>query len=200
MSLVRLFTQSARMRLNPAITPFHARSLASSASITSSPVSLSWTQYFDQKSKLKTFERISSIAGFSLFFFGGSYYFMAVAEFDPTELVFGVMDASMAYSLGALGVGVLGGVAGVFAGTAVWRTVTNRRILEAIDAKDVEFFKRIQQYRPQGQLRLSVDNPMPDYYGESIKSVQGYRAWLKKQRNYRIKTEGFHARKSIKRK
>ncbi|TPX77633.1 hypothetical protein CcCBS67573_g01109 [Chytriomyces confervae] len=80
----------------------------------------------------------------------------------------------MAYSLGALGVGVLGGVAGVFAGTAV-------RILEAIDAKDVEFFKS------------DSANPMPDYYGESIKSVQGYRAWLKKQRNYRIKTEGFHA-------
>ncbi|KAI8608652.1 mitochondrial import protein Pam17 [Chytriomyces sp. MP71] len=96
------------------------------------------------------------------------------------------MDPSFAYSMGALGVGVLGAVAGTFAGSAVWRGVTNKNILAAIDGKDKEFFQRIQKFRPQGQLRLSVDNPMPDYYGESIKSIQGYRAWLKKQRNVRM--------------
>ncbi|KAI9324009.1 mitochondrial import protein Pam17-domain-containing protein [Obelidium mucronatum] len=131
---------------------------------------LSWTEYFGHKKQSRNYELgLSAVTGVTSFF-AGSYYFMAVKEFDPTELVFGVMDASIA------------------------------NILASIDRMDAEFFERVKKFRPQGQLRLSLQNPMPDYYAESVKSVQGYRAWLKKQRDYRIKTEGFKAMRSIKRK
>ncbi|KAI9334976.1 mitochondrial import protein Pam17-domain-containing protein [Obelidium mucronatum] len=161
---------------------------------------LSWTEYFGHKKQSRNYELgLSSVTGVTSFF-AGSYYFMAVKEFDPTELVFGVMDASIAYSMGALCVGLAGGVAGVFLGGALWRGTAKPNILASIDRMDAEFFERVKKFRPQGQLRLSLQNPMPDYYAESVKSVQGYRAWLKKQRDYRIKTEGFKAMRSIKRK
>ncbi|KAJ3119497.1 TIM23 complex component [Physocladia obscura] len=160
---------------------------------------LTWTQYFANKKRARRYELgVSGVSG-TLSFIGGSYYFMAVKEFDPTELVFGMMDASIAYSLGAMAVGITGAVAGVFLGGAVWRGVTPKPLLKAMDSFDKQFFERVRKYRPQGQLRLSLQDPMPDYYGEKVTSVAGYREWLKKQRNYRIKTEGFKARKSIKR-
>lgn len=31
-------------------------------------------------------------------------------------------------------------------------------------------------------------NPVPDYYGEKIGSVAGYRRWLKDQRAFNLKT------------
>ncbi|KAJ3194845.1 TIM23 complex component [Entophlyctis luteolus] len=161
---------------------------------------MSWTEYFGHKRRAKSFELASSVASFTVFLVAGSYYFMAVKEFDPTELVFGVMDASVAYSMGALAVGAAGAVVGVFGGSALWRVTADKRVLQAIDRLDKQFFERVKKFRPQGQLRLSLQDPLPDYYAESVKSVADYRAWLKKQRNYRIKTEGFKAMKSIKRK
>jgi Mitochondrial import protein Pam17 len=54
--------------------------------------------------------------------------------------------------------------------------------------KERDLFRRIKRYRsdPTGQ---SVNNPVPDYYGEKISSVQGYRRWLKDQRAFRKKRE-----------
>lgn len=37
----------------------------------------------------------------------------------------------------------------------------------------------------------SIANPVPDYYGEKIGSVQGYRQWLKDQRAYNRKKRSF---------
>ncbi|KAJ3059105.1 TIM23 complex component [Rhizoclosmatium hyalinum] len=161
---------------------------------------MTWTEYFNHKKQSRTFEVATSAGTGLLSFVAGSYYFMAVKEFDPTELVFGVMDASVAYSMGAMCVGIAGGVLGVFVGGALWRGSAKKHVLDAIDVMDKQFFERVKKYRPQGQLRMSLDSPMPDYYAESVKSVAGYRAWLRKQREYRIKTEGFKAMRSIKKK
>lgn len=51
---------------------------------------------------------------------------------------------------------------------------------------DKEFFKHIVKNRADPTAN-SVRNPIPDYYGEKIKSVSEYRAWLRKQREYRRK-------------
>jgi import inner membrane translocase subunit TIM23 len=52
---------------------------------------------------------------------------------------------------------------------------------------DREFFKRIALNRanPTGNL---LTRPIPDFYGEKIKSVHDYRSWLRKQREYHRKT------------
>lgn len=52
--------------------------------------------------------------------------------------------------------------------------------------KEKEFFHRIRRYRVDPSAN-SIANPVPDYYGEKIGSVQGYRQWLKDQRAYNRK-------------
>ena len=56
--------------------------------------------------------------------------------------------------------------------------------------KEKEFYHRLIRHRadPSGQ---SMSNPVPDYYGEKISSVTGYRQWLKDQRAFRKKREGY---------
>lgn len=56
--------------------------------------------------------------------------------------------------------------------------------------REKEFLTRIKKNRvdPSSQ---SMSNPVPDYYGEKIGSVQQYRQWLKDQRAYKLKREKF---------
>ncbi len=55
---------------------------------------------------------------------------------------------------------------------------------------DKEFHKHIVKNRADPTAN-SVRNPVPDYYGEKIKSVSEYRKWLRKQREYRRKATFF---------
>jgi len=59
-----------------------------------------------------------------------------------------------------------------------------------MDAKETEFFGRVKKYRvdPAG---ASASNPVPDYYGEKISSVAGYRQWRKDQRAFKKKRETY---------
>ena len=58
--------------------------------------------------------------------------------------------------------------------------------------KEKEFFDRIKRFRVDPSSN-SIANPVPDYYGEKIGSVQGYRQWLKDQRAYNRKRRNFIA-------
>ena len=52
--------------------------------------------------------------------------------------------------------------------------------------KDKEFYRRIQARRVD-PASSSIQNPVPDYYGEKIGSVADYRRWLKDQRAFNLK-------------
>lgn len=58
------------------------------------------------------------------------------------------------------------------------------------EQKDKELYHRIQRFRVDPSAN-SFSNPVPDYYGEKIGSVQGYRQWLKDQRVYNRKKRSF---------
>lgn len=58
------------------------------------------------------------------------------------------------------------------------------------EQKEKEFFDRIRRFRVDPSAN-SIANPVPDYYGEKIGSVQGYRQWLKDQRAYNRKKRSF---------
>lgn len=53
---------------------------------------------------------------------------------------------------------------------------------------DKEFYKHIVRNRADPSSN-SARNPIPDYYGEKIKSVSEYRTWLRKHREYRRKAK-----------
>lgn len=56
--------------------------------------------------------------------------------------------------------------------------------------KERDFFQRVRKYRVD-PTSSSMQNPVPDYYGEKITSVQGYRQWLKDQRAFNKKRRAF---------
>jgi import inner membrane translocase subunit TIM23 len=64
-----------------------------------------------------------------------------------------------------------------------------------LEQKDSAFFNRIKRHRVDPSVS-SLANPPPDYYGEKIGSVAGYRRWLKDQRAFNLKT-GRHQRGQI---
>ncbi|KAL8799978.1 MAG: hypothetical protein Q9200_007391 [Gallowayella weberi] len=52
--------------------------------------------------------------------------------------------------------------------------------------KEKDFYARIRKYRVDPSL-ASYSNPLPDYYGEKIGSVQDFRTWMRDQRAYNRK-------------
>jgi mitochondrial import inner membrane translocase subunit TIM23 len=81
-----------------------------------------------------------------------------------------------------------GWLIGPFFGNFAWRAL-HRSSLSEFVAKEKGFFERIKKHRvdPRG---ASANNPVPDYYGEKVGSVEGYRRWLKDQRAFNRKREG----------
>jgi mitochondrial import inner membrane translocase subunit TIM23 len=81
-----------------------------------------------------------------------------------------------------------GWLLGPIFGNFLWRTLHRSQITEFAEKEKV-FFERIRKHRvdPRG---ASANNPVPDYYGEKIGSVAGYRRWLKDQRAFNRKRGG----------
>ncbi|KAI9782498.1 MAG: TIM23 complex component [Geoglossum umbratile] len=100
------------------------------------------------------------------------------------------LDPFMVLGLATVGFGVAGWLAGPVLGGLAFKIV-NRGVGGRVMAeKEKEFFTRIRRHRvdPSSQ---SFSNPVPDYYGEKIGSVQQYRQWLKDQRAYNKKRQSF---------
>ncbi|MCJ1393726.1 TIM23 complex component [Xylographa bjoerkii] len=120
------------------------------------------------------------------------------------NLLFG-LDPIMAMGAGAVGCGAVGWLLGPFAGNAAFG-IWYRRLgpqIAVVSAsshlskhewesslKEREFYQRIKRYRADPSSQ-SMANPMPDYYGEKISSVQGYRQWLKDQRAFTKKRQSY---------
>lgn len=54
--------------------------------------------------------------------------------------------------------------------------------------KEKSFYDRVNRYRGDAS-KSSPQNPVPDFYGEKIKSVKDYRRWLKDQRAFKRKKD-----------
>jgi len=82
----------------------------------------------------------------------------------------------------------LGWLLGPIFGNTIWRMLYRKRLPE-FTIKERAFFERIKKHRvnPSG---AGANNPVPDFYGERIGSVGGYRRWLKDQRAFNRKRGG----------
>ncbi|KAJ3412763.1 subtilisin-like serine protease [Chytridiales sp. JEL 0842] len=168
---------------------------ASNANADGSLPDLSWKQYFALRASRLTHERLTGILGGAVGFFAGSYYFGFVVDVKP-EPFFGFLDPAIVYGMGIFAVAGVAAALGTVGGGAIWRMRQGSAILKAIDElksiladnlqKERQFFLRIQSVRP-AEVTLSLQNPLPDYYGEGVKSVADYRSWLRKQRDGMIR-------------
>ncbi|ODV77032.1 mitochondrial import protein Pam17 [Suhomyces tanzawaensis NRRL Y-17324] len=109
-------------------------------------------------------------------------------EFDPEKPILG-MDPIMMMGGGVVLGGFVGYLFGPTIGTSLFR-LKNRSILKQFLQKDSIFLTKIKANRvdPSSQ---SFSNPVPDYYGEKIYSLKGYKQWLRDCNAYRRKTKEF---------
>ncbi|KAG0282368.1 TIM23 complex component [Linnemannia gamsii] len=145
--------------------------------------SMDWNSYFALRGTRRLYERVCMVPSTALGILGGGYYFVH-QDFDPTMSIFG-MDQVLVYGMGTIALALLGLALGPVVGNVIFRSVhSNARPL--LDKMDREFFKRIVLNRanPTGN---PLAHPIPDFYGEKIKSVHDYRSWLRKQREYHRK-------------
>jgi len=97
-------------------------------------------------------------------------------------------DPFVSMGIATIGSLLLGWLIGPIFGNGVWRLLHRSRVPE-FTIKEKAFFERIKKHRvnPAG---ASTNNPVPDFYGEKVGSVQGYRRWLKDQRAFNRKRGG----------
>ncbi|KAL2147709.1 hypothetical protein VTI28DRAFT_7061 [Corynascus sepedonium] len=98
------------------------------------------------------------------------------------------LDPLITLGLMTMSCAALGWLIGPILGTAVFNTLKSK-YKGPMAVKEGEFFARIKKHRVDPSAS-SVRNPVPDFYGEKISSVAGYRQWLKDQRAFNRKKTG----------
>ncbi|KAL2821783.1 Pam17-domain-containing protein [Aspergillus cavernicola] len=151
---------------------------------------LDWNSFFKIRASRRRYTLASSIASSA----GSTVVGVQVLSSQNLEAlgaqVMG-LDPFIVLGMATAACGAAGWLVGPFLGNAVWGMV-HRKYKAAVSVKEKEFFDRIKRYRVDPSSN-SIANPVPDYYGEKIGSVQGYRQWLKDQRAYNRKRRNFIA-------
>lgn len=165
-------------------------STASSSSAADESRKLDWNSFFKLRASRRRYSLASSII---TSFFSTTFGAQILSTQDLESLGAQVMglDPFIVLGLAVAACGAAGWLAGPFFGNAVWGMIY-RRYTPAVAVKEKEFYDRIKRFRVDPSSN-SMANPVPDYYGEKIGSVQGYRQWLKDQRAYNRKRRNFIA-------
>ncbi|KAH8827525.1 mitochondrial import protein Pam17-domain-containing protein [Flagelloscypha sp. PMI_526] len=162
---------------------------------------LNWPEYLAIRKKRRLWQTVATVPAAVAGLMGGALYFGSL-ETDPTKMIWGI-DPFFFYGFCTVGTMGLGAVIGPSIGNGLWR-LSHRRLGKLIDARDRDFFLRIQRNRVDASLQ-SPTKPIPDYYGtpltfslqpslhltgslwsgEKIGSIKDYRQWLRDQRKYR---------------
>lgn len=99
------------------------------------------------------------------------------------------LDPFLTLGLMTFGAAALGWLVGPTIGNQLFY-VFKRQYRTQMITKEAQFFARIKKNRVDPSVS-SAANPVPDFYGEKISSVAGYRQWLKDQRAFRKKRTVF---------
>ncbi|KAL2868766.1 presequence translocated-associated motor subunit PAM17 [Aspergillus lucknowensis] len=164
------------------------RSNSTSTSAREEAAKLDWNSFFKLRASRRRYTLASSIISATASTMVGVQVLSSQNLEHLGAQVMG-LDPFIVLGLATAACGAVGWLVGPFLGNAVWGLV-NRRVKAAVTVKEKEFFDRIKRYRVDPSSN-SIANPVPDYYGEKIGSVQGYRQWLKDQRAYNRKRRSF---------
>jgi len=110
---------------------------------------------------------------------------LSTQDFDTVGAQMFGLDPFIVLGLGTFACGTVGWLLGPFFGNAIFN-MYYRRLGPQIALKEREFYGRIKKFRVD-PTSSSMQNPVPDYYGEKIGSVTDYRRWLKDQRAFNLK-------------
>ncbi|KAJ5584734.1 Presequence translocated-associated motor subunit pam17 [Penicillium hispanicum] len=161
---------------------------------TSSPardeVKLDWNSFFKLRASRRRYSLASSIAS-SLVTTTVGVQVLSSQDLESLGAQVMGLDPFVVLGLATAACGAAGWLVGPVVGNGFWGLVY-RRSTPSFATKEKEFFNRIRRFRVDPSTN-SISNPVPDYYGEKIGSVQGYRQWLKDQRAYNRKRRNFIA-------
>ncbi|KAK3393435.1 mitochondrial import protein Pam17-domain-containing protein [Podospora didyma] len=99
------------------------------------------------------------------------------------------LDPFITMGLVTLSFATLGWLVGPSMGTLVFNSL-KRKYKGQMAIKESQFFARVKKHRVD-PTASSMGNPVPDFYGEKISSVAGYRQWLRDQRAFNKKRTTF---------
>ncbi|KAI9693638.1 MAG: TIM23 complex component [Bathelium mastoideum] len=158
----------------------------SSTSSSTSPSFLPWHAFFGLRKRRRYISLASSVTGAALGFYTG---LAVLSGFDLNELPGAAtlgLDPFVLLGLETFACVAVGWLVGPMLGEVAFRGVVLGRGKGEFLAKEREFFARIKKHRAD-PANSSVQNPVPDYYGEKIGGVKDYRRWLKDQRAFNLK-------------
>lgn len=170
---------------------------------------LDWNSFFKLRASRRRYSLASSIVT-SLVSTAVGVQFLSTQDLESIGAQVMGLDPFVVLGLATAACGAVGWLAGPIVGNGTWGLVYRRfkpsfatvstksarpqreiMTLTVIPLqKEKEFFDRIRRFRVDPSTN-SIANPVPDYYGEKIGSVQGYRQWLKDQRAYNRKRRNF---------
>ncbi|CCC07855.1 unnamed protein product [Sordaria macrospora k-hell] len=159
-----------------------AAAAAQTAAHAGEPV-LDWNTFFKLRKTRRRVQLVFSVimtlvtsgAGGAVLSTGVADSLVSQVPLEPMFAI-GLMTASF---------GALGWLMGPAMGGMVFNAMKSKyRSQMAI--KESQFFARIKKHRVDPSAS-SMGNPVPDFYGEKISSVAGYRQWLKDQRAFNKK-------------
>ncbi|GEQ72761.1 hypothetical protein JCM33374_g6449 [Metschnikowia sp. JCM 33374] len=148
---------------------------------------MNWVEFFKLRKENKRIN-VAASAVTSLVGAFTTLQFLGNHEIDVEQQIWG-MDPIMILG----GIVVIGGVAGYLVGPSIGVRVfnmKNSRVLPEFMVKEQQFLQRVHRHRvdPSSQ---SFSNPVPDYYGERIYSLDNYKQWLRDCHAFRRKTQEF---------
>ena len=144
---------------------------------------LTWTAFLPLRLTRRRYNLLSSLSCSVLTTTAGISV-LSNTNLESTPPIFG-LDPFIILGLSTFASGAIGWLLGPFLGNAVFN-LRYSRLRPQIEGKERDLYARIKKLRgdPSGS---SAGNPVPDYYGEKIGSVTGYRTWLRDQRAYKKK-------------
>ncbi|KAI1760337.1 Pam17-domain-containing protein [Hypoxylon sp. FL1150] len=161
---------------------------ASAAAPESSTPTLDWNSFFTLRKTRRRFQLASSLFTMAI---GATAGAVTLVNIDMDWLLTKVpMDPFIALGIITLSFGGLGWLAGPSLGSALFYTF-KRGVKHPMATKEAEFFARIKKNRVDPSNSSLSGNAVPDFYGEKISSVAGYRQWLKDQRAFNKKRTSF---------
>ncbi|KAI1353024.1 Pam17-domain-containing protein [Xylaria sp. FL0043] len=187
---------AARRNASTATSASTSNSARTSSSSSSSPSSsstpptpqLDWNSFFQLRKTRRRFQLASSIVTMAM---GGTAGAVLLVNMNMDWLLSKVpMDPIFALGIVTLSFAGLGWLAGPSLGSAIFYTI-KRGVKRPMAVKESEFFNRIKKNRVDPTNSSLSGNAVPDFYGEKISSVAGYRQWLKDQRAFNKKRTNF---------
>ncbi|KAH7072873.1 mitochondrial import protein Pam17-domain-containing protein [Paraphoma chrysanthemicola] len=170
-----------------------ASSQAPAGTAPTAPPQLTWNDFFAlRRTRRRIGQGCSVVGAVAVTYYGLTT--MMTNGYDATlSAQLGGLDPFMLMGLSTFGMLAVGWLIGPIFGNQVFN-LAYRGVLAEFTAKDSGFFNRIKRHRVD-PTASSLANPPPDYYGEKIGSVAGYRRWLKDQRAFNLKTGRYRAGK-----